>query len=187
MPQVVYTTLTICVVGPIGASLYFIYGAFHQEISGTLSQLAHLRSNSIGPYWPVKFQAALEFSFCLMLRLFHLFMSLYFSNRFSSVLSAKKRGQQPWNGWNQWNHRLNRFLRWLAPMSRLEQTAKALHSSRMLAGMCFGQDENARMQHRMAPAWFSLAFHHNFSCSNLTDVSVDLLTETVCMNIMNRV
>ena len=55
MPQVVYTTLTICVVGPIGASLYFIYGAFHQEISDTLSQLA-LRSlwettwNSIGPF-----------------------------------------------------------------------------------------------------------------------------------------
>ena len=56
MPQVVYTTLTICVVGPVGASLYFIYGAFHQEISGTLSQLA-LRSlwettwNSIGPFF----------------------------------------------------------------------------------------------------------------------------------------
>ncbi|CAL1152770.1 unnamed protein product [Cladocopium goreaui] len=33
---VVYTTLTICVVGPIGASLYFIYGAFHQEISTAL-------------------------------------------------------------------------------------------------------------------------------------------------------
>lgn len=30
---VVYTALTICVVGPVGAGLYFIYGAFHHEIS----------------------------------------------------------------------------------------------------------------------------------------------------------
>ena len=67
----VYTALTICVVGPVGAGLYFIYGAFHHEISGTLSQPAHMPSNSVESnleiHWQVKFQAALEFSFCMFL------------------------------------------------------------------------------------------------------------------------
>ena len=68
--EVVYTTLTICVVGPVGAGLYFIYGAFHHEISGTLSHICRqtlweVKLNSIGAQVPscLEGQLLLDFGY----------------------------------------------------------------------------------------------------------------------------